>query len=52
MARQVRGIKGLGRCIAIHEDRTITDCAAQYVGDRTEDRERALSEEKGRAKMN
>lgn len=31
--------------IATHEDRTIADRAGQYAGDRTEDRERDLSEE-------
>jgi hypothetical protein len=51
LARQVRGIKGLGRCVAIHEDRAIADRAAQHVGDRAEDRERILPEEKGRTRM-
>lgn len=46
---QVRGKEGLGRCVAIDEDRVIADRTGQDVGDRTEDRERILPKKEGRA---
>jgi hypothetical protein len=46
---QVRREEGLGRCIAVDKDRVIADRASQDVRDRTEDGERVLPEQEGRA---
>ena len=46
---QVRREEGLGRCVAVDEDRVIADRTGQDVGDRTEDGERVLPEQEGRA---
>ena len=41
--------EGFCRCVAIDEDGIVADRTGQDVGDRTEDGERILSEEEGRA---
>jgi hypothetical protein len=39
---QIRSKEGLGRYIAINEDRLVTDCTGQDVRDRVEEGERVL----------
>jgi hypothetical protein len=50
LAPQVSGEEGLGGCVAIDEDRIVTDRAGQDVRDWAEDRERVLPKQEGRAR--
>jgi hypothetical protein len=47
LTSQVRREEGLGGAVTVDQDRVIADRARQDVGDRAEDRERVLPEQKG-----
>ena len=52
LARQVRGVEGLGGCVAIDENRTVADYAGQDIRNRTENREKVLPEKESYTRIN